>query len=175
MGGNVSVDAYATHLEGLAWALAHTTGPVVELGGGWYSTPMLHGFCEAQGRDLYTVEDSEWFLEALKDYWPASWHHYVHDEAYGIPVSDPGLVFIDAGTIYRAPLALAAKEARAELVVVHDTEDPPVGGRPDWGEPYPGMAEALDSFAYRRDFTAYSERTTVVSDTVELDTPLTSS
>ena len=168
MGGSLSVDAYATHLEGLAWALARSEGPVVELGGGWYSTPMLHGFCEVLGRELFTVEDSAWFLAALEGYWPAPWHHYAHDDSYGIPVAEPGLVFVDAGTIYRAPLVLAAKEAGAQLIVVHDTEDPPPAGRPDWGEPYPGMAVALEGFAHRRDFTSFAEHTTVVSDALVL-------
>jgi len=169
MGGNVSVDPYSTHIGALAWALPLTTGPVVELGGGWYSTPLLHGYCESVGREMWTVEDDDYFMGAVQEYWPAPWHHYVLDPAYGIPVKEPGLVFIDAGTIYRAPLVLAAREAEAELVVVHDTEDPPVGGRPDWGEPYPGMADACAVFKYRRDFNVFSERTTVLSDILALD------
>jgi len=160
----MSVDAYSTHIGPLAWAVMMAPGDseLVEMGGGWYSTPLLHGIAEATGQEVFTVESDQWFSDALADYWPAPWHHYITDPEYAIPVSNAGLVFIDAGTIHRAPIVLAARDSGAELVVVHDIEP---------GGDYPGMWDALDSFKYRRDFTVYREHTAVVSDFVDVNQP----
>lgn len=152
----MSVDPYSTHIGPLAWAVtSRPDGTLVEMGGGWYSTPVLHGIAEVTGQEVITVESEPDFLDALADYWPAPWHFYVLDPAYAMPVQGAAVVFIDAGTIERALIVDAARESGAHLVVVHDTEP---GGN------YPGLDEALDRFLYRRDFKVYSEYTTVVSD-----------
>lgn len=139
-------DGYATHLEALAWAFAHTEGPVLELGAGWYSTPMLNGLAEATGRRLVTVEDR------LEVPWPTvapgpDGTHPAEDDAWG-------LVFVDHGDAARR--AESVLRYRGTTVVVHDTE-------PASAQLYPGLDRALNGFSWQRDFTSLKPWTTVVA------------
>lgn len=53
---------WGSHLPALLAAVAETTGPVLELGIGYFSTPHLHALCTAQRRWLVSVEDNpEWY------------------------------------------------------------------------------------------------------------------
>lgn len=148
---------YSSHLQALAWALARTTGDIVEYGGGWYSTPLFHGHCEATGRELYTVETDEWMANQLAQGWGGRVGRT--PESIGVP-KKPGLVFIDDGDPALRSNYLAVSGG-AQLVVVHDTEP---ASEPN----YPGMREALEQYRYRRDWTVFPWWTTIVSNTVEL-------
>lgn len=149
---------WSSHIEALAWAVARTTGPVVEMGAGYYSTPLLHGLCEAQGRELWTFEqDPEWMAK-VRDTWESDTHHFNKDFPENFK---PGLMFVDDASAWRAGNILWAKDHGAELVVCHDTE-------PAGREVYPGMQEALDGFVFSRRWTNFPAHTTVVSDTVPL-------
>lgn len=143
---------YSTHNEALAYAAAVTTGPIVEYGCGYYSTPLLHGLAEAQGRMLYTLEVREEWLELFRP-WACDWHR-LNERC-----EDPGLVFIDDGSEARAPHLRESHSA--QLVVIHDTE-------PESLINYPGMAEAMDEYQYRRDYTKFQQWATILSDTRDI-------
>lgn len=58
--------AMGTHRKFLLKALELTSGPVLELGMGYESTPYLHKYCEAKGRFLYSVDHHfEWVQKFL--------------------------------------------------------------------------------------------------------------
>lgn len=164
------MDGYSTHNEALAYAFGMTAGPVVELGAGWYSTPLLHGMCEAAARDLYTVEsDAEW-LASFRP-WMRTWHQLVLDPAMRIPVASPGVVFVDHDMYpgkpghdgpSRGDSIRMARDAGATIVVVHDTE-PKTGGW-DISDNARGQGDALEGWAYRRDWRALEPWTAAVSD-----------
>jgi len=62
----MSLDCLAagTHLVPLAAALVATTGPVLELGCGDWSTPFLTRYCKAAGRELLSLENyPKWAAE----------------------------------------------------------------------------------------------------------------
>ena len=48
---------YGSHIPVLVKLLSITTGPVLELGSGYFSTPVLHYLCSAQHRQLVTYEN----------------------------------------------------------------------------------------------------------------------
>ena len=50
---------YGTHLAPLIRAMERTTGPVLELGVGFFSTPYLHYACQSTGRHLTSYETSK--------------------------------------------------------------------------------------------------------------------
>jgi len=158
-------DGWSTHQEALVWAASRTTGSIVELGGGWYSTPILHGLCEPGRRELWTVEaEAEW-LHAVKP-WQRSWHHLVLDPGLNIPAQAgrPGMVFVDhdATPPGRSASIRQAAERGASIIVVHDTQ-------PAAAHDYPGMAEVIDRFRYRRDWRYYPQWTTALSNKVSLN------
>jgi hypothetical protein len=62
----MSLDCIAsgTHLVPLARALVDTTGAVLELGSGDFSTPFLRRYCLAAGRELLSLENyPKWAAE----------------------------------------------------------------------------------------------------------------
>jgi len=110
---------YFSHYPVLAAAVACTTGPVLELGSGWGSTPLLRAMCHAMGRTLETYDtDPEWAttfdVPVVADWltWEPQEPHY-------------GVIFIDCspGEI-RKDLAMRLK-AHATLLVLHDHEAGP--------------------------------------------------
>lgn len=71
---------YQSHLSALLACLAVTSGPVLELGVGYFSTPQLHAFCGANLRPLVSVEqDPEWMAQFRK--MVAPWHTFVVSRA----------------------------------------------------------------------------------------------
>lgn len=48
--------------------IANTTGAVLELGMGHFSTPILHHYCEASGRKLVSVESDEGWCKCFRHY-----------------------------------------------------------------------------------------------------------
>jgi len=51
-----------THSVPLAITCMNTTGSVLEMGCGFFSTPLLHAICDKQGRRLHTVDHTEGWL-----------------------------------------------------------------------------------------------------------------
>ena len=50
---------YGTHMAALITAVANTTGAVLEMGCGDFSTPLLHAICSAEKRFLLSAEDNK--------------------------------------------------------------------------------------------------------------------
>lgn len=149
------MDGYATFLQGLAWALGRTTGAILELGAGDYSTPMLHGYCMATGRTLHTAEDDgEWFV-ITRDRFATDWHAFSTDLVRPLFGMWWSVVFVDHGHGELRADSVKLARGRASYVVVHDTQ-------PEVAADYPGMDEALSAWPHRRDFTTYRPWTTVV-------------
>lgn len=71
--------AWTSWLPALGYALGASTGPVLEIGVGHFSTPFLHEYCHAAGRALYSLEtDRDWYLNfARYDWMKSDRKHYV--------------------------------------------------------------------------------------------------
>lgn len=116
------LDRYATHLPLLSLAIGATTGPVLEIGCGMYSTFMLHGVC--LHRRLVSLEtDDEWFrrFEGLR-----SANHELHcGKSYEefntlIRGTKWDVVLVDHAPAERR-IVDAVKVTDAKVVVFHDT------------------------------------------------------
>jgi len=145
---------YASHLPALMAVVEATTGPILEVGTGLYSTPYLHKVSEG-GRLVVSVENhEEWFAKAEKY---ASENHRVLSEIPQEPERfDVALIDQDPEALRRG--SLESLRPRITYAVVHDTE-PTANAMYVWGM-------FLDSFAYRRDFQPPKMPwTTIVSDT----------
>lgn len=115
-----------SHLPVLMKAVELTTGPILELGCGLYSTTPLHWACYVAKRKLVTYENNPDFYEFLKRY-ATDWHE-VHciDSWETVDLSGPwsvALVDHEAGKDSKPRrVQEAAKLLHAEYVVCHDTE-----------------------------------------------------
>lgn len=114
-------DMMASHQRVLIAAALRTAGPILELGCGWYSTPLLREIDAALQRPVFTIDTNrEWASRfpgsVLVESWDDCWR-------MGEPLRW-GLAFVDC----------SPRESRVRLVlrllpfvsvfVLHDTEPP---------------------------------------------------
>ena len=119
------MDLYDTHQRLLVKHMMQTTGPVIELGAGNYSTPILHEIAAVQGRHLTTFDNNPDWLNRFKIF---EWEHHslkllsTWDEFHALPC---GLAFVDHADPPQHPRWLQVQKLLpvANVIVIHDTED----------------------------------------------------
>lgn len=154
------VDPYGTHYVPLAAAVARTTGPVLELGMGDHSTPLLHLLCV--NRLLVSADsNARWMsrYDAFRS--PTHQLHAVdHWDRWGlIEEHQWSVCFVDCSPTPQRVDLLERLKGRAHYIVVHDT-DPDVESAQVFA-----FEEALNRFRYRSDYRVFRPFTTIVSDT----------
>lgn len=155
---------YSTHIPALLWALERTEGAVLELGCGFYSTPLLHSLCNESHRKLVSLESKQSYVDMFSHLRTddhiiervSSW-----DECGRLFSEDWGVVLLDHNPQKSRGPVLRALSDNAEMIVVHDTE-------PENEHKY-DVAGVIQDFKYRLDFNLSKPHTSIVSNTVELD------
>lgn len=115
---------WGSFLPALVASVADTTGPVLEIGIGHFSTPILHALCGAMNKDLISVEDSpDWVW--MKDKYGSKTHvfHFGSYDYFLPPYKNGnwGVVFIDNSPGgWRRLRDFEMFIDRSEVVVVHD-------------------------------------------------------
>lgn len=158
-----------SHREPLAYAVSHTEGPVLELGAGDFSTPMLHELC-CPGRLVVTMDSKAEWLNRFR---------YLESERHVFRLVDPptldGWRIVLPGILGEAgrfSVALIdhspadARNATAEIVrpfcdvlVVHDL----------WrGTGMKPLTASLLQAKYSRKYSRSRPATGVLSDTVDV-------
>ena len=161
------MDLYGTHFPVLAAAVAKTTGPVLELGMGEFSTPMLHYMCEGERRYLLSVDANREWVDKYRAY--EGKHHSIQLErdwaeavAYALDQCDAySVIFVDfAPGEMRAPVIERLKD-KGHFIVAHDTEECDRDKYPS-GANY-GYEPVFKLFTYRQDFKRWRPYSTIVS------------
>lgn len=155
---------YGTHFPVLAAVMRRASqDPVLELGCGHFSTPMLHLMCA--GQRLVTVEtDSQWMQKFLN--LRTDWHEFHHvaesrwDAFTMIEQTHWSVAFVDHKPGDRRWKELKRLAQHADVVVCHDTEPQP------WDPDRRG--QGLKHYRYRFNYTQYRPWTTVVSNVDDL-------
>lgn len=163
---NIIVRGYNTewcsHIPILAKVMQISNGPVLELGIGIFSTPLLHTFCDAEKRFLDSYEDNkEWYENHVMFKTPL--HHITYTKDWkDIPIEKRqwGVVFIDHVARRRSADAIRASQ-HADYVVIHDSN-----GRFDSHYHYD---KCYPHFKYRFIFNSIYPHTTVLSNFYELN------
>lgn len=165
-----------THYPALAAVVVNTSGPVLEMGCGDFSTPFLHSLCAPTKRLLVSTDVDKLWISLFLDL-ECNWHKFIHVNAYATNDhrnnwlhcidSDAwnviglethwSVVFIDHTPGSRRPVDVARLRKNTDIFVVHDTEDPRYGWEP-----------LLSSFKYKYVYDRYSVTTTIVSDTIDV-------
>lgn len=123
-----NVGNYSNHLPLLWLALeASGTGPILELGTGWGSTPYLHVYAAANSRPLLSADNSQEWVDKFVQYDDSN--HRV--KCYSPNWSDAdfydqdwSVVLIDHAPGERRVEDLLRFKNRAKFIVIHDTELP---------------------------------------------------
>ncbi len=123
-------NAFATHQPFLWHFLKKTKKPILELGAGYGSTPLLHTFSEHFSIPLTTV-DHDWnWLGYFKEYQSTlhelvyadieeeGWESYIHC----IPEKEWGVVFIDQGSWQSRIDTARALRDKADYIIIHDVD-----------------------------------------------------
>lgn len=166
------MDAYATHLPLLAACVHRTRGPVLELGSGDYSTPLLHALCsrsiESEAPRTVVTLDSDAVWLARYDDLRTPWHAIelvtdwaardfrVVERARACADRIWSVAFVDHSPGEQRVASIERLRNLAQWIVVHDTEAACYGYEP-----------LLSSFKYRYDDRRQSTWTTVLSMTEE--------
>lgn len=158
---------YGTHMAPLFTAVMRTDGPILEMGAGDYSTPLLHALCSEKKRFLLTVEtDQKWidnFID-LKNFW----HDFIYVSPYGedsnLPTWDSvgndqrwSIVLIDHRPGERRVRDIERLRNNTDIFVVHDTQQPSYNYEP-----------LLSTFRYKYVYERYSTQTMLASDTIDV-------
>ena len=167
------MNSYGTHQRMLVRAMMRTTGPVLELGSGWYSTPILHEIAVAQGRFLFSQDNDPTWLKQMSDLFSENYHRFsLVSRTLWMGVRW-GLVFVDHGPPPYMPKnkhgllnALDRGQAvldlmdRTDVFVLHDTE-PRVRWEYDWDK-------ILPLFKYRVDDTTHQVHASLLSNRIDV-------
>ncbi|HLW72531.1 MAG TPA: hypothetical protein VKR54_00605 [Candidatus Babeliales bacterium] len=172
----VGINAWGTHFPVLATVVANTTGPILEMGCGDYSTPMLHGLCAPTKRTLVSTDASKQWLEFFADM-QRDWHTLIYVPAYGpksneddtmfSPEQDAwdsvgadthwNIVFIDHRPGLRRVIDIERLRSQTDIFVIHDAQDRAYG-----------YDRVLKTFKYVYEYRRYHITTKVVSDTIDV-------
>ncbi len=118
-------DQYSTHQPVLYEAVMRTSGPVVEFGVGYGSTPWLHELCN--GRKLLSVETDVRWLSAFLHLASPGCHRFVLvqnlDALLGEIIEVPwSVAFVDQGTWDARVQTVLALKDKARFIVLHDCD-----------------------------------------------------
>jgi predicted O-methyltransferase YrrM len=156
MPGVSTVPSIGSHLPVLIHVMGLTSGPVLELGSGLYSTPYLHWACFTAKRTLVTYEsDPAWFDFARQF---ARAHHAIVtlDDLDTADLSAPwSVAFVDYCQEGFRRFEAIRKLTHVEYVVAHDAETR--ANHHYW------YSRITPLFKYRYDFTAVWPPTAVFS------------
>lgn len=154
-----------SHIAVLAAAVARTTGPVIECGTGWWSTPLLHLLCK--GRRLLSCEtDKEWLSQVQS--MESEWHQFKRVEKWAdvsqIDTVDWAVAFVDGAPGEERIDIIRRLKARTTYIVAHDT----CADRPGSGGNY-GWKQLEGLFKYEVIYKGVRPWTTVYSDHKEFE------
>lgn len=129
--GDPPMDLVASHQRCLLGSVLRTTGPILELGVGWYSTPLLHELAVCLERTVYTIDNNmDWLAQflPLKNRWHSvqqiGWWGELFDGTFeGLLPERFGVVFVDHGQPAEREYAIRGLIERADVFVLHDTEE----------------------------------------------------
>lgn len=159
---------YGSHMPILARIMDLTRGPVLELGMGLFSTPLLHTMCHLQQRELVSYDnDPVWFQENKK--WESEYHkvHFVTEtettsgwENVYLEHIHWGVALVDHKPAKRRMAEMKRLANCANFLVVHDSEQ---GANKffkyHWATPL---------YKYRYDYTNLVPNTMILSNYVDV-------
>ena len=148
---------WSSHLPLLVKVMAISTGSVLEMGTGPFSTPILHWLCFDQNRPLISYDNDRQYLELNKKFegglhqvkYVANW-----DEAK-IEDTHWGLVFIDHAPPERRHIDVARVANTADYIVIHDSQR--------HLDPYFHYKKIYGLFKYKYVYRKVKPHTTVLS------------
>lgn len=114
---------YTTHMPMLIKVVQMSEGPILEIGSGLFSTPLLHWLCHEKGRKLITYENNQDYFKFAKGF--QSRNHrirFIKDWNEIDARTHWGVVLIDHEPVEQRHLDILRLKDKADYIVIHDTE-----------------------------------------------------
>jgi len=158
---------YGTHIFALLAAVLNTTGPILEMGCGNFSTPLLHAVCSVNKRFLLSVEaDTEW-LKLFTNF-VTDWHQFKlvpviskkECQAWDNVGNEKhwSVVLIDHTPVVRRGIDIMRLRQNTDIFVIHDSQNP---------KPY-GYDKIYPPFKYSYTYDVFFPTTTLLSDVIDV-------
>jgi len=146
---------YGTHLPVLMAAIRETSGNIIELGSGDFSTPIIHETIKNTGRKIYTYDNNgDWlnnFIDLQNDYHILT---LIEDwNELSLPAAD--LIFIDHAPAEQRQIDIE-KYSDSKIMVVHDTEKAKY------------YKYNFSMFKYKKQYERYTKKTTILSNYIDV-------
>jgi len=147
---------WSSHYPILVKVLENTSGDVLELGMGPFSTPLMHWLCEDQKRILHSYDNDLKYM-SLNRHFETPTHKIFCLEDWNTADIDRewGVAFIDHKPAKRRRDEIKRLHKLAKIVIVHDT-DPETDKFYRYNGPF-------SMYKYRYDYKLVSPNTTVLS------------
>lgn len=154
---------YGSHIPVLVKLLSITDGAVLEMGGGWCSTPVLHWLCEPKKRFLLTLDNDPNIIKMFSTCITPTHAIWLVEGWDKVPLDRPlgwDVVLIDHAPSERRIEDIKRLKGLAKYIVVHDTY---------WKlEKHYHYKEIYPLFKYRLDYNGTYPCTTILSNFVDL-------
>ena len=156
--------SWGSHLPALIACVTATSGPVLELGVGDYSTPCLHSICCNSRRMLLSVEHDKAWMERFLQF-----QHDLHDIVWSGPdwtlppkysSTHWSVVFIDNSPGSRRGIDLTHYYDKTKYVVIHDCGPKATPDAPH--EVLDVILEPMKKWPYQAQYTRYTPYTIVL-------------
>ena len=157
MGRKINKASVASHLPLLTRVFDRSSGDVLEIGTGYFSTLLLHWLATISERHVYSYESSQGWYDRAKKH-ESEYHHIVLCKDWASADFDQrrwGLVFVDHRPEDRRHVEIERLAHLADYIVIHDTV-------PEWDARYQ-YGKIWHLFKYRYDYTRLWPYSTVVS------------
>ena len=151
---------WGSHLPLLIKIGQMTKGPILELGVGLFSTPVLHWLCFESKRELVSYEGSETYIRFFKNF-RSDYHKIILAEDWDkIEIERPwDMVLVDHQD-NRRRIEVERLANFAKYVIVHDTNP--------GADSYFRFSKVFPLYKYRHDDTSVRNHVTVLSNFVDL-------
>lgn len=153
---------HSTHIPVLLKVLPVTTGSVLELGVGTFSTTILHYICMNMNRMLVSLDNDIKYVNSIIPY--STYMHrieYIEDWDQADILKPWSVVFIDHSPGSRRGVDAGRLSQFAEYVICHDSE-------PKCDKIYE-YSKIYTLFKYRWEYTRLTPHTVVLSNVHNLD------
>lgn len=147
-----------THLHPLIIAFLETTGKVIELGMGDFSTPILHELTDYFNRELVSYENNKEWFDNYRD--------LSHERSDQILVKDwdeakaerCGLLFIDHAPAKRRAVDVERFKDLANVIICHDSEQI---------KEY-NYHKVFPLFKYKYEYSRFTKKTILLSNKIDV-------
>lgn len=126
--------------------------PILELGMGWNSTPLLHWMAKYRDVNLFSFESDPDWIKHFEEY-KENFHSIKLVDNFDFELqASLGLVFIDHRPAYKRKYSALKYKDSADYIVLHDSEQ---------GKPY-SYDKIIDQFKYKYEFRGVGKPYTLV-------------